>query len=328
MLDPPMVSVNSLREGALFPVDSCATVDSRPTCLQMLGLDSPSTHSSVLPKGSNSSGAAGSPPQPDGDRVSVTNELELSFGPSSPIGLLLGSLGVHIDQINPTQPLEEPAVEERLLVGHNKHPMLTRSKANIHKPKVYFAHLSGDLESEVMATHTDGRCSASHQVDAHNHLEDVQRRDENRPRRLELPVFTGENPYRWLNRAERYFHLNGIGEKDKLEATAICLDSKALNWFQWWEARTPIVTWDIFRVAILQRFTLSQQRNLYEVLLGLQQTKSVAQYREDFELLSAPLKNADEADLIGIFINGLEEEIKAELSLSKLGSLTQIMDHS
>ncbi|KAK8481299.1 hypothetical protein V6N12_020154 [Hibiscus sabdariffa] len=142
--------------------------------------------------------------------------------------------------------------------------------------------LDSPREFEAIAAHTDGQCSASHPVDARNHLKVV----------------------------------------------AVCLDSKVLNWFQWWEARIPVVTWDTFQVAILQRFTPSQQRNLYEVLLGLQQTKSVAQYREDFELLFAPLKDADEAVLIGIFINGLQEEIKTELSLCKLDSLTQIMDHS
>ncbi|KAK9037178.1 hypothetical protein V6N11_022099 [Hibiscus sabdariffa] len=127
---------------------------------------------------------------------------------------------------------------------------------------------------------------------------------------------------------QRYFHFNGIGDEDKLEVAAVCLDGKALNWFQWCEARTPIVTWDVFRVAILHRFTPSQQGNLYEVLLGLQQTRSIAQYREDFELLSATLKDAVDEVLIGIFINGLREEIKAELHLSKLGSLAQIMDQS
>ncbi|KAK9028932.1 hypothetical protein V6N11_026066 [Hibiscus sabdariffa] len=124
------------------------------------------------------------------------------------------------------------------------------------------------------------------------------------------------------------FIFNGIGDEDKLEVAAVCLDGKALNWFQWWEARTPIVTWHVFRVAILHRFTPSQQGNLYEVLLGLQQTGSIAQYREDFELLSAPLKDTADEVLIGIFINGLREEIKAELRLSKLGSLAQIMDQS
>lgn len=84
----------------------------------------------------------------------------------------------------------------------------------------------------------------------------------------------------------------------------------------------------MFRVAILQLFTPSQLGNLHEVLIGLQQPGSVAQYREDFELLSAPLKDVDDAVLMGIFINGLRGEIKAKLCLSKMENLTQILDQS
>ncbi|PHU03106.1 hypothetical protein BC332_28357 [Capsicum chinense] len=41
-------------------------------------------------------------------------------------------------------------------------------------------------------------------------------REETRPRRLKLPLFSGDNLYRWLNRAERYFHFNPIDDKEKL----------------------------------------------------------------------------------------------------------------
>ncbi|PHU30335.1 hypothetical protein BC332_02428 [Capsicum chinense] len=97
-----------------------------------------------------------------------------------------------------------------------------------------------------------------------------QFREETRPRRLELPLFSSDNPYGWLNRAERYFHFNGIDDQEKLEAAAVCFEG-----------------------------------NLYVVLMGLQQTGSVAQYREDFELLSTPLKDANDAVLMGIFTKGL-----------------------
>ncbi|XP_009797900.1 uncharacterized protein [Nicotiana sylvestris] len=153
-------------------------------------------------------------------------------------------------------------------------------------------------EAEIMAEN-----SGNQGGDGQREGVQPQFRDETRPRRLELPLFSGDNPYGWLNRAERYFHFNGIDDKDKLEVAAVCLEGRALNWFQWRETRIPVVTWDVFRVAILQRYTPSQLGSLYEVLIGLQQTGSVAQYREDFELLSAPLKDADDEVLMGIFIN-------------------------
>ncbi|XP_059306831.1 uncharacterized protein LOC132058301 [Lycium ferocissimum] len=58
-----------------------------------------------------------------------------------------------------------------------------------------------------------------------------QFRGETHPRRLELPLFSGDNLYGWLNRAERYFHFNGIDDKNKLEAVDVCLEGRALNWF-------------------------------------------------------------------------------------------------
>ncbi|XP_060203103.1 uncharacterized protein LOC132631549 [Lycium barbarum] len=155
-------------------------------------------------------------------------------------------------------------------------------------------HMQG--KSAVQADDADVMVENSNNHRGDGFREEVQPhfRDETRPRRLALPLFSG----------------------------------KARNWFQWWETRAPIVTWDVFRVAILQRFTPSQSGNLYEVLIGLKQTGSVAQYQEDFELLSAPLKDVDDAVWMGIFISGLREEINADLRLSKLGNLTQIIDQS
>ena len=80
----------------------------------------------------------------------------------------------------------------------------------------------------------------------------------------------------------------------------------------------------MFRVAILQLFTPSQLGNLYEVLIGLQQPGSVSQYREDFELLSAPLKDVDDAVLMGIFINGLKGEINEDMYLRRLENLPKL----
>ncbi|RDX80407.1 Retrovirus-related Pol polyprotein, partial [Mucuna pruriens] len=51
-------------------------------------------------------------------------------------------------------------------------------------------------------------------------------------RRLEVPYFTGEDPNGWIHRVERYFDINHILEEEKVLAASICLEGKALNWFQ------------------------------------------------------------------------------------------------
>ncbi|PON99346.1 hypothetical protein TorRG33x02_048890, partial [Trema orientale] len=46
---------------------------------------------------------------------------------------------------------------------------------------------------------------------------DLNRLDR-RPRRLEMPLFNGENPLGWVFRAERYFAVNAMTDAEKLEA--------------------------------------------------------------------------------------------------------------
>lgn len=54
--------------------------------------------------------------------------------------------------------------------------------------------------------------------------------DWRRVRKLEIPVFSGENPDGWLYHAERYFEVNGLTEKEKLNVVGINLDGEALSW--------------------------------------------------------------------------------------------------
>lgn len=47
----------------------------------------------------------------------------------------------------------------------------------------------------------------------------------------------------------------------------------------------------------------------------------MAEFREKFKLLSAPLREADEEFLIGAFSNELAEEVKAEVRMVRPTSL-------
>lgn len=56
-------------------------------------------------------------------------------------------------------------------------------------------------------------------------------KDPTRFRKLEIPLFAGENPIGWLFKIERYFAVNAINDSEKLEAAVVCLEDKALNWY-------------------------------------------------------------------------------------------------
>ena len=132
---------------------------------------------------------------------------------------------------------------------------------------------------------------------------------------VELPIFSGDDPTGWLFRAERYFAINGITVEKRVISAAVCMEGMALVWFQWVEARKPNLSWGEFQNMLLERFRSSQDGTAYEELIGLRQLSSVADYRHRFELLSAPLKDMSDELLMGAFINGLREEVKAKLIL-------------
>ena len=64
-----------------------------------------------------------------------------------------------------------------------------------------------------------------------------------RLRILEVPIFKGDeegNVDGWLHRVERYFVVNRLTERDKLDAAVLCLEGEALDWYQWKEDRKKI----------------------------------------------------------------------------------------
>ena len=91
-------------------------------------------------------------------------------------------------------------------------------------------------------------------------------------RRLELPTFGGDDPNRWIYRAELYFEINGLHTKERLRATMICMEGEALAWYSWEEGHYQ------FKELLLLQFRSSQAKNLPEQLMSLFQTSTVHEY--------------------------------------------------
>lgn len=56
-------------------------------------------------------------------------------------------------------------------------------------------------------------------------------------------MFKGDDAHGWLVRVHRYFRINNVRERDKLDAVVITMEDMALNFFQWWEEHDPLRTW-------------------------------------------------------------------------------------
>lgn len=76
------------------------------------------------------------------------------------------------------------------------------------------------------------------------------------------------------------------------------------------------------------RFKGAQTMALYQRLLVIQQTMTMVEHKDAFELLQMHLRNINEDFLIAIFINGLEEAIKAELIMQLPVSLPDAIEQA
>ncbi|XP_019446853.1 PREDICTED: uncharacterized protein LOC109350125 [Lupinus angustifolius] len=147
-------------------------------------------------------------------------------------------------------------------------------------------------------------------------------------RKLEIPVFSGDDAFGWTCKLERYFALRGVTEHERMQATLMALEGRALTWFQWFERCNPKPTWEGFKVAVIRRFQPSMMQNPFEVLLSLKQTGGVEEYVEEFEKYIGALKEMDQDFAKGIFLNGLKADIQAEVRLFELSSLAEIVRKS
>ena len=90
------------------------------------------------------------------------------------------------------------------------------------------------------------------------------------PRKLDLPVFNGDNPDGWLFRVERYFEINNLTFAKKCRATVVCLEGEALAWYYYKDGRRGFRGWSGFSELMRELFRISQEGTLLDQLFALQ----------------------------------------------------------
>ncbi|XP_062085608.1 uncharacterized protein LOC133791705 [Humulus lupulus] len=147
-----------------------------------------------------------------------------------------------------------------------------------------------------------------------------------RPLRMELPLFSGENPNGWVYRIERYFLLTRMTEAMMLETAIVSLDGDALTWCQWENQRRPITSWATLRRLLILRFRAAPIGSLSEEFLSVTQQSTVKEYRTKWEILASRVPDVLEHILEGSFMRGLKDDIKAVLHILQPIGLAQIME--
>ncbi|KAL4591035.1 hypothetical protein LXL04_003983 [Taraxacum kok-saghyz] len=145
-----------------------------------------------------------------------------------------------------------------------------------------------------------------------------------RLRRLKMPLFEGEDAFRWIYKVERFFEVQGLNTfGEKLRAAVLCLEGSVLAWYRWNEERSPFCTWEELKLQLLERFQPSQEGNLHEQFLCLTQMGTAREYVGAFESLAAQLRGIPEQIVESNFIKGLKPDLHNDVQLLQPRGLRQ-----
>ncbi|KAL4037585.1 hypothetical protein IC575_001182 [Cucumis melo] len=150
--------------------------------------------------------------------------------------------------------------------------------------------------------------------------------DRNKFKKIEMPVFTGEDPDSWLFRAERYFQIHRLTESEKMLVSTISFDGPALNWYRSQEERNKFVSWSNMKERLLIRFRSSKDGTIGGQFLRIKQEGSVEEYINLFDKMVAPVNELPEWVIEDTFMNGLLPWVRSEVVFCRPKGLAEMME--
>ena len=135
--------------------------------------------------------------------------------------------------------------------------------------------------------------------------------------KVEFPKFDGGDPRGWILKAEKYFRYYQTPEESKVDVAAMYLEGDALDLFAWVNSERTLLYWEELVKILQEQYGPAEFQNPDEYLGAVKQTGTVQEYRLEFAKRAARVKNWPEHCLLGIFLNGLKEELKADVRIHK-----------
>ncbi|KAJ0442677.1 putative nucleotidyltransferase, Ribonuclease H [Helianthus annuus] len=135
--------------------------------------------------------------------------------------------------------------------------------------------------------------------------------------KIDFPAYDGGDPRGWVLKAEKYFSYYQIPDEEKVDVASMHLEGDALDLFSWLSTDQTIKVWEELVLAFQKNFGPAEFQNPDEYLCSIKQTGSVQEYRQEFAKRSARVSNWPENCLLGVFLNGLKDELKADVRIQK-----------
>ncbi|XP_010495484.1 PREDICTED: uncharacterized protein LOC104772583 [Camelina sativa] len=147
-------------------------------------------------------------------------------------------------------------------------------------------------------------------------------------RKIEIPLFDGENAEAWVQRVEQYFEMEDFTEEEKLKAVQMCFDGEAISLYRLKRDRNPFTSWEQVKERVLENFSVAHDVCAGDRLLLLRQDESTGKYCKDFIALASNAPEVTERMLELAFMIGLRPKIQAGVKMFEPRGLQQMMSLS
>ncbi|PNX89412.1 hypothetical protein L195_g045531, partial [Trifolium pratense] len=143
-------------------------------------------------------------------------------------------------------------------------------------------------------------------------------------KKVELPMFDGDDPAGWISRAEVYFRVQDTTPTVRVNLAQLCMEGPTIHFFNSLLNEEEELTWSRLKDALLERYGGHGEGDVYEQLTELRQTGNVDEYITEFEYLTAQIPRLPDKQFLGYFLHGLKEEIRGKVrSLAVLSDLSR-----
>lgn len=135
--------------------------------------------------------------------------------------------------------------------------------------------------------------------------------------KVDFPKFDGGDPRGWIMKAEKYFRYYQTPEDLKVDVASMYLEGDALDTYSWISSGHEIRYWEELVQILQEQFGPAEFQNPDAHLCAIKQIGSVNDYKQEFVRRSSRVSGWPEHCLLGVFLNGLKDELQADVKIHK-----------